>query len=139
MRLNLRRGMPTVELAMAAPPGSAWEVITDLDAWPVWGPTVAGAQLDSSGPFALGSRGKVYTPVGMPLPFEITEFVDGSVWGWKVAGVPATRHEVIPDGRGCVVSFGVPIWAPAYLSIMAVALPRIEKLARSRSLQADEE
>ena len=122
---------------MAVPPGAAWDVITDLTAWPVWGPTVAGAQLDSPGPFALGSRGKVLTPVGVPLPFEITEFVDGTLWGWKVAGIPATRHEVVPDGHGCVVSFAVPIWAPAYLSIMAIALPRIEKLALGRNKQSD--
>lgn len=125
--------MPTVERAMSVPPGAAWDVITDLSAWPIWGPTVAGAELNGLGPLALGSRGKVFTPVGVPLPFEITEFVDGRLWGWKVAGIPATRHEVIFDGRGCVVSFAVPIWAPAYLSIMAIALPRIERLARERS------
>jgi hypothetical protein len=27
---------------------------------------------------------------------------------------------------------GVPVWAPAYLSIMAIAVPRIERLAAER-------
>lgn len=133
MRLNLRRGMPVVELPMSVPPAAAWEVLVDLTAWPVWGPTVAGAELDRPGPLALGSRGRVFTPVGVPLPFRISEFEAGRLWAWRVAGVPATRHEVIPDGEGCVVSFGVPIWAPAYLTIMAVALPRIERLAAERA------
>ena len=124
--------MPSVELAIAAPPRAVWEVLVDLDVWPVWGPSVAGATLDTPGPFRSGSRGTVITAVGVPLPFEITEFEDGRVWAWRVLGVPATRHEVVPTRDGCVLSFGVPIWAPAYLSVMALALPRIRRLALDR-------
>jgi hypothetical protein len=36
---------------------------------------------------------------------------------------------VVPDGDGCRVTFGVPIWAPAYLAVCALALKRIEDLA----------
>jgi uncharacterized protein YndB with AHSA1/START domain len=129
MRLGFRHRMPTVELAIAAPPEAVWKVLVDLKAWPVWGPTVSGAELDGPGPLALGSTGKVWTPVGVPLPFEITEFVVDRVWAWRVAGVPATRHEVIPTAEGCILSMAVPIWAPPYLTIMALAVPRIEKLA----------
>lgn len=132
MRLGLRHRMPTVELAIAAPPAAVWEVLVDLQAWPEWGPTVSGAELDGPGPLELGSRGRVWTPVGVPLPFEIDEFTDGRVWAWRVAGVSATRHEVIPAHDGCVLSFGVPLWAPGYLAIMAVALPRIARLAAAR-------
>jgi hypothetical protein len=66
------------------------------------------------------------------LPFEITEYVEGRSWAWRVAGVPATRHEVIPTDTGCRISFGVPLWAPAYLGVMAIALPRIAELAGDR-------
>jgi hypothetical protein len=133
MRLGLRHAMPTVDRAMPVPAAAAWDVITDLDAWPVWGPSVSGAELDDVGPLRAGSRGRVITPVGVPLPFEITEFTAGRAWAWKVVSVPATRHEVIPTDTGCVVSFGVPLWAPAYLAVMALALPRIERLARERA------
>lgn len=133
MRLKLRRGMPSVELFMATPPAYAWNVLVDLDAWSDWGPTVSGAELDEPGPLSMGSTGKVITAVGVALPFRITEFQDGRMWGWTVAGVPATRHEVVPHGHGCTVSFGVPLWAPAYLPVMALALPRIERLAKRTS------
>lgn len=132
MRLNVRHRMPTVELPIAAPPSAVWDVIVDLDAWPIWGPTVAGAELDGPGPLALGSHGRVWTPVGVPLPFTITEFDDGRRWAWRVAGVPATSHEVIPTSDGAILSFAVPIWAPAYLTVMALALPRIARLATTR-------
>ena len=117
---------------MSLPSDAVWDVLVDLTSWPKWGPTVAGAELDDPGPLKLGARGKVWTPVGVPLPFEINEFIDGRVWAWRVAGVPATRHEVIPTRGGCVLSMGVPVWAPAYLSIMAIAVPRIERLAAER-------
>jgi hypothetical protein len=123
--------MLTVARTMAASPAAAWGVLTDLDAWPRWGPSVQRAELVEPGPLRLGSRGKVWTPVGVSLPFEITEFDDGQAWAWKVAGVPATRHAVAPVPGGCRVSFGVPIWAPAYLAVCVVALKRIENLART--------
>lgn len=132
MRLGLRHRMPTVELDMSLPSDAVWDVLVELTAWSKCGPTVAGAALDGSGPLQLGARGKVWTPVGGPLPFEINEFIDGRLWAWWVAGVPATRHEVIPTGGGCVLSMAVPVWAPVYLSIMAVAVPRIERLAAER-------
>jgi hypothetical protein len=121
--------MLTTARTMAVDAPAAWRVLTDLAVWPQWGPTVSGAELADPGPLRLGSRGKVWTPVGVALPFEITEFDDGRSWAWKVAGVPATRHSVTPLPGGCRVSFGVPIWAPVYLTVCAVALKRIERLA----------
>jgi hypothetical protein len=130
MNLELRDHMLAIERTMAAPPEAAWDVLTDLDAWPRWGPTVLRAELTDPGPLRLGSRGRVWTPLGVPLPFEITEFDVGHEWAWKVAVTPATRHTVEQWDGGCRVAFGVPIWAPIYLTVCALALRRIEDLAR---------
>jgi uncharacterized protein YndB with AHSA1/START domain len=121
--------MLTTSRTMAAAPDAVWRVLTDLDAWPQWGPSVMGAELTGPGPLRLGSRGVVSVPFGVRLPFEVTEFDDGHAWAWRVAGVPATRHVVRGHPDGCVASFGVPLWAPAYLAVCAVALRRIESLA----------
>jgi uncharacterized protein YndB with AHSA1/START domain len=129
MYLGWQQRMLTVARFMPAAPEAAWRVLTDLDAWPKWGPTVERAELDDAAPLRLGSRGKVWVPLGLAAPFEVTEFEDGRAWAWKVAGVPATRHAVTPQQGGCVVTFGVPIWAPPYLAVCALALPRIEALA----------
>lgn len=122
--------MLTTELRMAATPATVWSIITDVAMWPHWGPTVSGAQVDDDVPLAAGVQGTVTTAVGISLPFEITEFDDGRVWGWKVAGVPATRHEVRPVRGGSALRFGAPIWAAAYMPVLALALPRIEQIAR---------
>jgi len=120
--------MWTVSRPVQAPSETVWKVLVDLDAWPKWGPSVVRAELDG-GVLTLGTRGRVWTPVGVTLPFEITEFVPGVSWAWQVAGVPGTRHGVDPDGTGCRVWMSAPGWVPAYLPVLAVALRRIDAMA----------
>src|SRR6185295_14081424 len=96
MDIGLRQGMLTVERDMAAPPALVWDVLTDLDAWPRWGPTVQRAELAEADQLGRGERGKVWTPLGVALPFTITEYEPGRHWAWQVAGIPATRHGVEP-------------------------------------------
>jgi hypothetical protein len=74
----------------------------------------------------------VWTPVGIPLPFTITGFDAGRAWAWRVAGIPATRHGVDPHGDGCRVWMSAPLWAPVYLPVLAIALRRIDRMARQR-------
>lgn len=126
--MTMRRGMPTVERSIPASPDVVWRVLTDPDVWPQWGPSVRRAALDEAGPLVLGSRGRIWTSVGISLPFTITEFDAGRSWAWRVAGVDATRHEVRPDSGWSRVIFAVPWWAPAYLPVCAIALSRIERM-----------
>ncbi len=129
MDLALRNRMPTVERHIAAPPGVVWNLLVDLEAWPQWGPSIQRAQLAAPGPLKRGSHGRVWTPFGLALPFEITEFDEKRCWAWDVAGIGATRHEVQAEGAGTRVAFSVPWWAPAYLAVCAIALQRIARLA----------
>jgi uncharacterized protein YndB with AHSA1/START domain len=121
---------PSVSREIASPPETVWRLLTHVEQWPRWGPTVAGASVPG-GVIALGARGTVRTSVGVSLPFEITELDAGRSWAWSVAGVPATRHRVTPTAGGCVVTFEVPWWAPGYLVVCALALRRIDRMASS--------
>lgn len=113
-----------------ATPQAVWSVLIDLDQWPRWGPSVRRSELDGGGRrLGAGSTGRVWTSLGVPLRFEVTDFEPGRLWAWRVAGVPATTHAVDPRGSGCRVSMGAPMWAPAYLPVLALALRRIERLA----------
>lgn len=124
--------MWTVSRRIKAPSDAVWDALTDLDAWPVWGLTVTRAEAEG-GVLTLGTTGRVWTPVGVPLPFTITEFVPGVSWGWQVAGVPATKHGVDPEGDGCRVWMSAPAWAPAYLPVLSLALRRIDAMAVAAS------
>ncbi|MDV3133548.1 SRPBCC family protein [Mycobacterium sp. 29Ha] len=133
MDFRFRQRMPTVERHIPAPREAVWNVLVDLDLWPKWGPSIQRAELAEAGPMKLGSRGKVWTAIGVALPFTITEFEENRCWAWEVAGVRATRHEVWPTDGGTRLAFAVPWWAPAYLSVCAVALQRIDRLATDRA------
>lgn len=129
--------------AVDAPAPVVWRLLVDLDAWPRWGPTVSAARLDDGGRVLRpGATGAVRTPVGVWLPFTVTELTEppsptagdaaGWSWSWRVAGVPATGHQVRATGeRSSAVAFGAPVWAPAYLPVLAVALDRLARLAQS--------
>lgn len=130
-----------------APPAAVWDVLVDTEAWPRWGPTVAAVELEDGsghGPggtrIGAGSRGRVRTPVGLWLPFAVTQWVAGERWAWRVAGVPATSHAVRPTdtgtgaggGTGSEVVMAVPWWAPAYLAVCEVGVRRVARLAEAR-------
>src|SRR5690348_5627496 len=106
---------------VGAPAASVWDLLIDLDAWPLWGPTVTAARLDDGGrTLTAHARGSVRTPAGLWLPFEVTELTPQRQWSWTVVGVPATTHRVRAEDGGCVVELGAPWWAPAYLPVLEV-------------------
>jgi uncharacterized protein YndB with AHSA1/START domain len=119
---------PSVSREIASPPEVVWRLLTHVDEWPRWGPTVAGGEVPG-GVIGPGARGTVRTVLGVSLPFEVTDFVPGRSWAWSVAGVPATEHRVVPTAGGCRVAFDVPWWAAGYVVVCALALRRIERLA----------
>ncbi|MDT5140031.1 MAG: hypothetical protein QOD58_4293 [Mycobacterium sp.] len=121
--------MLSVHRVIAAPPAAAWQLLVDLEAWPKWGPSIAAAELDKKySELALQATGYVQTSLLVRVPFVVTEFEPGRSWAWKVAGIPATSHRVDPVDGGALVTFGVPWWAAAYVTVCAIALRRIENL-----------
>jgi len=130
MGIALRLPVTHVERDILAPPAAVWRLLADVQEWPRWGPSVRRAKLDDGGSeLSAGAQGTVWTAVGLPLRFSITDFDPGRRWAWTVAGVAATGHEVIAVPGGCRVRFDAPWWAVAYLPVCAAALARIEALA----------
>jgi hypothetical protein len=123
--LRLKRVIP-------ASPEAVWSIITDTRLWPVWGPSVAAVETNQTfvGP---GSKGRVRTVLGIWVGYEVTHFAPGRAWSWKVAGIPATGHEVRPLGPNrCILEFAVPVWAAPYLIVCAFAARRIGKIAQDK-------
>ena len=117
-----------------APATVLWRLLTDLDRWPEWGPSVRRAALHDD-EFGRGATGRLSTVAGIDVRFEITDFAEGSSWGWKVAGIPATHHTVESLGaHRCRVGFGVPVLAAPYLAVCDVALRRLDAMASSEKV-----
>ncbi len=133
MGIALRRPSPSVERHVDAAADEVWRVLVDTEQWPHWGPSVRRAELRDGGTLlTAGAHGTVWTAVGVALPFRVTDFSEGRSWGWTVAGVPATGHQVMavvgePNTR-CLVRFTTPWWAAGYLPVCVAALHRIERL-----------
>lgn len=127
---NLPTPMLIEALELDVPAALAWRLLIDTDEWPRWGPSVRAVDVPQR---LIGPRlrGRVQTPVGLWLPFEIIDWQPQRAWSWRVAGLPATGHEVLPlDARRCQVRFLIPSWAPLYRPVCRRALQRIAARAQ---------
>lgn len=115
-----------------APAARVWQLLTDVDAWPRWGPSIQAARLDDSFiGLAEHATGSLTVIGGISLRFVVTEYTAGRSWAWDVGGVAATSHRVEDCGGRCQTSIDVPIIAAPYLAICHLGLRRIERLATS--------
>jgi hypothetical protein len=123
-----------VSRVVEAPAAHVWRVLIDTTTWTSWGPSVS--EVRHQGRFlGPGSHGQVRPPVGPWLDFEVTRFEEGHLWSWSLAGVPATAHRVESiDARRCRVGIDVPLLVVPYAVVGAVALQRIDRLAREAAL-----
>ncbi len=129
--MHIRHGRLAAVVDVAAPIEAVWDLISRFRNWPRWGPTVRAVRADDD-EVRPGSTGRVQTPIGAWLPFEITAVVPGHSWHWKVAGISATGHKLTATGDGHTqVEFTVPVWAAAYLPVVWIGLRRLRRVAEA--------
>jgi len=116
-----------VSHAVAAPVDIVWDVLTDTELWPEWGPSITTVE-SADRYIRSGSRGRVRVLGAVWLPFEITSF-ENYCWTWNVAQVPATGHFVEDRADGAVVGFELPVAAAGYVPVCRRACRRIGQLA----------
>lgn len=128
-----------VERTIDVPAPVVWRLLTEVEHWAEWGPSIRGAAIDG-GRLRPGATGTITTVGGLTLPFEITSFVEGRSWGWDVAGIGATDHrvEVLDAGR-CRAGFGVPRVVAPYTIVCHAALRRLDALAATSPPSAADE
>ena len=118
-----------VHRTIDAPASLLWDLLTDVERWPEWGPSVRAATIVGDR-VESGATGTLTPAVGPDFSFEITDVEPGVRWAWKVAGVDATDHTVEPLGADrCRVGFGVPWPMAPYLAVCGIALRRLDHLA----------
>ncbi len=116
-----------------APREQAWEMLIDTERWVEWGPSVRA--VDCASRFiTTGTRGRVKTPLGVWMPFEVTDCGDFR-WTWRVAKIPATGHRVEEADGGCRVGFEVPLVAAGYLPVCLRAVEKIAENVEAESVE----
>lgn len=119
----------TVTREIGAPAAVVWRLLSELDRWPEWGPSVRRVRSDAAR-VAPGVEGSVELPGGWTLPFRITRVAEGESWAWRVAGVQATGHRVVDLGPDrCRAELSVPVVLFPYALILRVALGRLAAIA----------
>ncbi|AGN02434.1 hypothetical protein L593_12475 [Salinarchaeum sp. Harcht-Bsk1] len=123
-RIELGREVPVSAAA-------AWTVLSEVAYWNAWGPPVTDVEYPDER-VSPQTSGHVRVFGLFWVPFRI-ETVDGMEWTWSVRGMtpPADGHGVEDLGDGhSRVFLQLPLWAPWYLLVCAVALRRLGKVAR---------
>lgn len=115
-----------------ANPEAVWDLLTDPDRWPEWGPAVGAVRCDDDR-IRRGTRGELRVAgTWHPFTVETVDETDLGVrrWTWRIRDVAATGHRVgrRADG-GAHVVFEVPLWAMAAVSVCVVAARQVERLA----------
>jgi uncharacterized protein YndB with AHSA1/START domain len=105
----------SITVEIAAPPERVWAVMSDVERWSEWTPTVKRIQRLDGGPLAVGSRARIEQPRLPAAIWEVTELQEGRSFTW-VTRSPGVRviakHGVDPVGQGTRATLSVGFSGP---------------------------
>ena len=93
----------SITVEIAASPERVWEVLSDVEKWSEWTPTVTSVRRLDEGPLRPGSRARISQPRIPDTEYVVTELTTGRSFTWVATGpgvLTTARHEVepLPDG-----------------------------------------
>ncbi|MGI5291552.1 SRPBCC family protein [Nonomuraea polychroma] len=119
-----------------APLERIWRVMTDIARWPAFMPTVTSVERLGDGPLALGGRIRIKQP-GLPaLVWRVTEFDEGSSFGWRSAGAGLTTvagHTLTPRAAGASLRLTIDQSGPAAPLIGLLTKGRTTRYVRTEA------
>lgn len=93
-----------------ASPARVWALMSDIERWHEWTPSITSIQRLDQGPMGVGSRARVKQPKLAASVFEVTAWQRerGFDWVTKSPGLQGLgRHVVAPSARGSRVTLSV--------------------------------
>lgn len=84
-----------------APQATVWEVVTDVEQWPRWTPTVTTIHLADEGPLRLGSIVRIKQPGQPEAQWTVTEFAPKEYFAWESQRFGLkfrASHSIVSDG-----------------------------------------
>ena len=95
---------------IAAPPAQVWTVMSDVERWHEWTPTIRSVRRTNAGPFRIGARARVHQPKLPPADWIVTALDDGREFTWesRAPGIRVVaRHLVESSGDGSRVTLSI--------------------------------
>jgi uncharacterized membrane protein len=93
------------EIKIDAPAEEVWAVISDVERWYEWTPSIKSILLLDPKPLHVGSRGLVEQPRLPRTIWQVTELVRNQGFNWEASSIGAHtvgEHWITPDSRGGV-------------------------------------
>jgi hypothetical protein len=90
----------SIDVDIAAPPDRVWSIMSDVEKWHEWTPSVTSVKRRDRGPFRPGSQAWIRQPKFPPALWTVTDVSDKSfTWVSRAPGMVVTaRHFVTPVG-----------------------------------------
>lgn len=131
--------MIEIERDIALPPELLWQVLSDLDSWPAWLPTVDELRAVEPGrPAEVGASYVVEQP-GLPqATWTITDWRPGLGFTWesRAAGVRSTgRHDLSATAGGTTVRLSME-WTGPLAGLIRLLYGRKTRRYVSREIEA---
>jgi len=100
----------SISVEISAPPHLVWPMMTDIERWPEWTPSVSRVKLLTAGPLRVGSRARIHQPKFPPAYWRVTELDPERQFTWVSVGPGlrvTARHAVEPVNTGCRVTLSI--------------------------------
>ena len=99
----------SITVDIRATPQRVWAVLSDLEGWPDWTPSVRSVERLEAGPLSVGSRARIRQPKLAPAVWRITAIEKGRSFTWvtRSPGLSVTAHhgvEATADGSRATLS-----------------------------------
>ena len=82
--MAMKKFVTTIEIE--APSDRVWQVMSDIDRWSDWTPTVKRLTRLEDAPFALGTRVRILQPRLPAVIWTVTRIDPGAGFGWTARG-----------------------------------------------------
>lgn len=92
-----------IAVEIAAPPDRVWEVMSDIERWAEWTPTVTRIDRLDPGPLAAGQRARILQPRLPAAVWRITRLEPRRSFTWETrspGAVVTGHHSVEANGAG---------------------------------------
>jgi hypothetical protein len=92
----------SIDVEIDAAPDRVWSIMSDIEKWHEWTPSVTSITRRDQGPLRAGSQAWVRQPKFPPAFWTVTEVAErGFTWVSRAPGIVVTaRHSVAPVGDG---------------------------------------
>jgi uncharacterized membrane protein len=100
----------SLSVQINAPADQVWPVMSDIERWHEWTPSIRSVRRTNAGPFRIGARARVYQPKLPPADWIVTALDEGRAFVWE-SRAPGVRviatHTVEPVGTGSRVTLSI--------------------------------